>query len=475
LPKSKAAAKPALKRTRQRGAASPASARRAGAASAKTKTKTKAKTKTGSLTRADPHELAALPDDALLEHVQRQTFGYFWQGAHPDSGLPFDRRTAGKPVDPTAPNPITISGTGFGVMALIVAVERGWITRDAALERLSRMLDVLLGARIYHGAYPHFMNGRTGETITFWRKDDAGDLVETSFLAMGMLCARQYFDRDTPLEGSIRWRAAAIWDEVEWSWFTQGRDVLYWHWSPYNGWAMNHEIRGWNECLVTYVLAASSQRYPIEPQVYHRGFASGNGFRNDHSWHGTKLPLGMPYGGPLFFTHYSFLGLDPRGLTDAYADYWEQNVRHVRINRAHCLANPGGFAGYGESCWGLTASDDPGGYSAHAPDNDNGTISPTAALASLPYAPTEVMPVIRHLLERHGTRVWREFGFVDAFCESRSWFADTFLAVDQGPIVVMIENHRTGLLWNLFMAVPEVQNGLRRLGFSSPHLDPARQ
>jgi hypothetical protein len=424
----------------------------------------------------DPRKLAALSDDALLEAVQRQTFRYFWEGAHPVSGLAFDRRTLGKPASGTAADAVTIGGSGFGVMALIVATERGWVTRAAALERLGRMLDLLLVARCYHGAYPHFMNGRTGETIPFWRKDDAGDLVETSFLVMGLLCARQYFDRETPEEAAVRSKISILWNEVEWDWFTQGgRNVLYWHWSPYNGWAMNHEIHGWNECLITYVLAASSPRYSVERSVYTEGFASGDGFRNGKSWLGIELPLGMSYGGPLFFAHYSFCGLDPRGLKDQYADYWEQNVRHVRINREHCVTNPKKFAGYGESCWGLTASDDPSGYLAHAPDNDNGTISPTAALASLPYAPAEVMTVLRHFLERHGKRLWRELGFVDAFCESQNWYADSFLAIDQGPIIVMIENHRTGLLWNLFMAVPEVQSGLRRLGFSSPHLKAGRR
>jgi hypothetical protein len=421
----------------------------------------------------DPAKLAALSDDALLEAVQRQTFRYFWEAAHPVSGLVFDRRTSRQRADDTAA--VTAGGTGFGVMALIVAAERGWVARTAALERLDRILELLLRARCYHGTYPHFMNGHTGETIAFWRKDDAADLVETSFLMMGLLCAREYFALDTPEEAATRSRISILWNEVEWSWFTQGREVLYWHWSPYNGWAMDHAIRGWNECLVTYVLAASSPRYPIEPAVYHHGFASGDGFRSRKSWYDIELPLGMNYGGPLFFAHYSFLGLDPRGLTDRYADYWAQNVHHVRINRAHCIANPGKFVGYGESCWGLTASDDPGGYSAHAPDNDNGTISPTAALASLPYAPAEVMTVLRHLLQRHGKRLWRELGFVDAFCESQNWYADTFLAIDQGPIIVMIENHRTGLLWKLFMAVPEVQVGLRRLGFSSPHLKAAER
>jgi hypothetical protein len=424
------------------------------------------------VTALSPKQLAQLPDEALLEAVQRQTFRFFWEGAHESSGLaPDRRRTIEEPKDDL----VAIGGSGFGIMCVIVAAERQWVSRAAAVERLLAMLNVLSRATCYHGALPHFMNGRSGATIPFTRKDDAGDLVETSFLIMGMLCARQYFERDTPAEGRLRGLIDYIANDVEWDWYARGRDVLSWHWSPNNGWAMNLDIRGWNECLITYVLAASSPRYAVTPAVYHKGYAHGRGFRNGRSYYGTTLPLGMPYGGPLFFAHYSFCGLDPRGLKDRHADYWEQNVRHVRINRAHCVTNPGKYKGYGESCWGLTASDDPGGYSAHAPDNDNGTISPTAALASLPYAPDEVMAVLRHLLERHGEQVWGPFGFIDAFCEAQNWYADTFLAIDQGPIIVMMENHRTGLLWKLFMAVPEVQAGLRRLGFKSPHLKAARR
>jgi len=415
-----------------------------------------------------PAALATLPDDELLEQVQRQTFRFFWEGAHPVSGLAPDRRTrAVQPVDDLA----AIGGTGFGVMALIVAVERGWVTREAALTRLAAMLDLLTRATCYHGAFPHFLDGRTGATIPFGRKDDGGDLVETSFLCMGLLCARQYFDRDTPGERALRGRITWVWEEVEWDWFTQGgRPLLYWHWSPNNGWAMDHEIHGWNECLITYVLAVAAPRYGVDPLVYHRGFAAGRDFLNGKAYYDIPLPLGMPYGGPLFFAHYSFLGLDPRGLADGYADYWEQNCRHVRINHAHCAVNPRGFAGYGPECWGLTASDDPDGYAAHDPANDNGTIAPTAALSSFPYAPREAMAALRHFLAHHGEKVWGRFGFVDAFCEQRGWYADTFLAIDQGPIIVMMENHRTGLLWRLFMAVPEVRAALRRLGLRSPHL-----
>jgi hypothetical protein len=410
-----------------------------------------------------------LTDEALLEAVQRQTFRYFWEGAHPVSFMARDRSFTNADAED---DKVTTGGTGFGVMAVIVAVERQWVTREEALKRLSCMLDVLEAATCYHGVYPHFMNGVTGATIPFWRKDDAADLVETSLLFQGLLCAKQYFDRDTPDERRLRGRVNFLWLEVEWSWHTQGgRKVLYWHWSPNNGWSLDHEIRGWNECLITYVLAASAPRYGIDADPYHKGFANGRDFLNGKSYYDIELPLGPAFGGPLFFTHYSFMGLDPRGLKDRYADYWQQNVHHVRINYEHCVRNPHGYKDYGKNCWGLSASDDPQGYAAHAPDNDNGTISPTAALASFPYMPKEAMRALRYFLKK-GDKIWGRFGFVDAFNDKRSWHADSFLAVDQGPIIVMIENYRSGLLWKLFMSIPEIQAGLSKLGFSSPHLEP---
>ncbi|HEY1725124.1 MAG TPA: glucoamylase family protein [Steroidobacteraceae bacterium] len=415
-----------------------------------------------------PAALARLPGPALLEAVQRQTFAFFWEGADPRSGLARDRlsRVEGAPAAP-----VTIGGSGFGIMSLIVAVERGWVSRAAALARLQQMLDFLVRVPCFHGAFAHFINPDTLAAVPLSRKDDGGDLVETSFLCMGLLCARAYFDRNTQAERRVRAYITSLWEEVEWSWYTQsGRKVLYWHWSPNNGWAINHEIRGWDECLITYVLAASAPRYPIAPQVYHDGYAAGRNFQNGKPYYNIKLPLGGPYGGPMFFAHYSFCGLDPRALSDRYADYFEQNVAHVRINHAHCVANPHRYKGYGPDCWGLTSSDDSSGYRVHDPVNDNGTISPTAALASFPYAPRAAMRSLRHFLSRHGERLWGRYGFTDAFNVARGWYADTFLAIDQGPIVVMIENHRSALLWKLFMRVPEIQTGLRRLGFSSPHL-----
>jgi hypothetical protein len=410
-----------------------------------------------------PSQLGALPDEELLEAVQRQTFGFFWDGAHPMSGLAPDRcKTVAGPADDL----VTIGGSGFGVMAMIVAAERGWVTRAAAAERLCAMLDLLTKATCFHGAFPHFMNGRTGATIPFTRKDDGGDLVETSFLMMGLLCAREYFTRETPQESKIRGLVNYLWNDMEWDWYTRGGSVLHWHWSPNNGWAMQLDVRGWNECLITYVLAASAPRYSIDPAVYHKGFTVGRHFLNGNSYYGIPLTLGPPFGGPLFFSQYSFCGIDPRGLKDRYADYWEQNLHHVRINLAHCERNPLHHKGYSASCWGLTASDGPGGYALHAPDEDDGTISPTAALSSMPYAPKHAIQAMRHFLNEHGDKIWGRFGFVDAFCEAKDWYADTYLAIDQGPIILMIENYRSGLLWGLFMRAPEVQAGLRALSFT---------
>lgn len=407
-------------------------------------------------------------DEALLDRVQRQTLRYFWEFAHPACGLARERSNA---TSRYGLETVTTGGSGFGVMAIIAGVARGWLDREAAVERLWSMVRFLLKADSYHGIWPHFLNGDTGRTIPFSRKDDGSDVVETSFLLAGLLAARQYFDRpdaaETRLRASIDW----LWREAEWDWHTRdGRNVLTWHWSPNNGWSMNHEIRGWNECLITYVLAAASPTYPISPEVYHRGWAEGRDFLNGRTYDGIELPLGPDAGGPLFLSQYSFLGLDPRGLRDRYADYWAQNVAHTRVNRAYCVANPKGFRGYGPDCWGLTASDSVNGYDAHSPTNDLGVISPTAALSAFPYAPAESMAALRHFHDDLGDRIWRDLGFVDAFSETADWYAESHLAIDQGPIVVMIENARSGLLWQLLMSCPEIVRGLRRLDFESPHL-----
>jgi hypothetical protein len=407
-----------------------------------------------------------LSDSALLDLTERQTFRYFWDFAHPVSGMARER--SNKTVD-YGDEVVTIGGTGFGVMAVIAATERKYIGRDTAAKFLLKMTRFLLKANSYHGAFSHWMDGATGKTIPFGRKDDGADLVETSYLFEGLLCARQYFNGDNPIERQLRDHINWMWNDVEWNWFTRdGQEVLYWHWSPNNGWAMNFPVRGFNECLIMYVLAASGEHYPVTSAVYHRGWVQSDFFRNGKTFYGYKLPLGFDYGGPLFFSHYSFLGLDPRGLKDEYADYWEQNQNHTLINYAYCVDNPKKFKGYGPNCWGLTASDTYDGYDAHSPTNDKGTISPTAALSAFPYAPDKSMKALRHFYDDLGDKLWGKYGFIDAFNESRDWYAGSYLAIDEGPIVPMIENYRSGLLWRLFMSCPEVQGGLKKLGFESP-------
>ncbi len=408
-----------------------------------------------------------LSDTALLELVQKQTFRYFWDFAHPVSGLSRERSN----ITPEyGHETITTGGTGFGIMAIIVATERKWITRDTAVKHLLKMVHFLERSNRYHGAFPHWLNGETGRTFPFSAKDDGADLVETSYLMQGLLCAREYFNQPNQLENRLRNRITWMWDNVEWNWFTRGGlNLLYWHWSPNNDWSMNNEIRGWNECLITYVLAASSPRHSINAEVYDRCWANSNDFKNQREYYGIKLPLGPDYGGPLFFSHYSFLGLDPNGLKDRYADYYVQNRSHTLINREHCIRNPKGFKGYSANCWGLTASDTYNGYNAHSPENDWGTITPSAALSAFPYTPEYSMQALKHFYYNLGDKIWTEYGFADAFNETRNWYARSHLAIDQGPIIVMIENYRSKLLWNLFMRIPDIQNGLKKLGFSSPY------
>jgi hypothetical protein len=404
-----------------------------------------------------------ISDDALLTLIQQQTFKYFWDFGHPVSGLARERNTSGDIV--------TSGGSGFGIMAIIAAINRQFITRDEGLTRMKTIVSFLKNtAEKFHGAFPHWMNGATGEAIAFSEKDDGADLVETSYLIQGLLSARQFFNGGGD-EATLRDDINAIWGGVEWDWFRNGdQQTLYWHWSPNYDFQMNFPITGWNECLITYVLAASSPTHPIPKSVYDNGWARNGAIKNNGIYYGIQLPLGPSNGGPLFFAHYSFLGINPFNLVDAYANYWTQNVAHTLINYNYCVANPKEYIGYGESVWGLTASDNQDGYSAHSPDNDLGVISPTAAISSIPYTPTESLRALKFFYYKLGDKIWKEYGFVDAFNLNEPWFADSFLAIDQGPQIVMIENYRSGLLWNVFMTCPEVQEGMTALGFTSPNL-----
>lgn len=399
-----------------------------------------------------------ISDDSLLTLVQHRTFRYFWDYAHPVSGLARERLGSGDIV--------TSGGSGFGIMAIPVAIERGFITRDEGAARILKILTFLsTKADRFHGAFPHWLNGSTGEVIPFSTFDNGGDIVETALLVQGLLTVRQYFNTSDPVEDAIRNLVDQIWMAVEWDWYTRGENVLYWHWSPDFGWIMDMQVNGWNEALIAYVLAASSPTHSISKKVYDEGWARHGKMKNGRKFYGVRLPLGPDYGGPLFFSQYSFLGLDPRSLSDEYADYWDQNVNQTLINYRYCVRNPMKWPGYGSNVWGLTASDVPGGYAASSPTDDHGVIAPTAALASMPYTPQESMEALRYYYYILGDRAFGDYGFCDAFCLEQEWFAPSYLAIDQGPIIIMIENYRTGLLWGLFMKNVCVLDGLDKLDF----------
>lgn len=422
------------------------------------------KTYTISTNVSSTDKFPRITDNELLELVQKQTFKYFWDFGHPTSGMARERSTSGDVV--------TTGGTGFGVMAMIVAAERGFITRAEALARVQKITTFLsTKCTRYHGAFAHWVNGQTGATQAFSMQDNGADLVETSLLIQGLLTARAYFDSASADEIKLRKDITDIWEAVEWTWFQKGgENALYWHWSPDYGWQMNLKIAGWNECLITYVLAASSPTYPISKAVYTQGWINSPSFINGKNYYGYTLPLGSDYGGPLFFSQYSFLGINPTGLTDQYANYLNQNRIHTLVNYNYCIQNPKGFAGYSADCWGLTASDGNNGYSAHSPTNDRGVIAPTAALSSMPYTPEESKQALRFFYYKLGDKLWKEYGFIDAFNLSEKWFDDQYIAIDQGPIIIMIENYRTQLLWKEFMSDPEIKQGLKNLGFQSPNL-----
>lgn len=417
-------------------------------------------------------ESIPLTDEELLEVVAKATFQYFWDGAEPNSGMAPERIHIDGIYPANDAHIVTTGGTGMGMIGILGGIERGWISRLEALERFEKMVSFLEKADRWQGIWPHWLDGKTGAVKAFSPKDDGADLVESAFLIQGLLVVREYFKNGNEQEQALAKRIDQLWREMDWNFHTQGgQDVLYWHWSPNFGWEMNFPLQGYNEALIVYILAAASPTHPIPTEAYHQGWARGGDIKTSGvSPFGFHLQLkhngAEQYGGPLFWAHYSYLSLNPKGLKDQYADYWEENRNQTLINRAWCINNSGNFDGYGENLWGLTASYSINGYDAHRPGNDTGVISPTAAVSSIVYTPEESMAVIRNLYENYGEKVFGPYGFFDAISPHHDFFPQRYLAIDQGPMVSMLENHRSGLGWSLFMGAPEVQNGLDRLGFS---------
>lgn len=424
-------------------------------------------------------------DDELLDMVQEGCFRYYWDNGTPASGLAPE-------VLPGDPNLVPLGGNGFGVMALVVAANRGFVTRAQAVDRMLKIVRFLERADRFHGAWPHFLNGTTGKVVPFFGKyDDGADLVETAFMMEGLLTARQYFDRKDPKEEEIRSTITRLWHGVDWSWFRQNpdSDVLYWHWSPDYGFHINHPLIGWNETMIVYLLAIASPTHPVPASLYYTGWAGtsarnvayrrgwsrttvGDHYVNGNTYYGIKLDVGEGDGSDLFFTHFSFMGFDPRGIRDRFTDYFDNNRAIALINHAYCVANPRHFVGYGADCWGLSAGVNSGGGRPQ-PRDDNGTINCMASLSSMPYTPKESMAALKHFYRDLGPKVWGAYGFHDGFNQTENWYDGVYMALNQAPITVMIENYRTGLIWKLFMSNPEIKPALNAIGFKPDH-EPVR-
>ncbi|MGH9522598.1 MAG: glucoamylase family protein [Terriglobales bacterium] len=422
---------------------------------------------------AATHELS---DDELLSMVEEASFRYYWEGGHPVAGMAQENIPGDDRI-------VALGASGFGVMSILVGVDRGFITRQQGADRMRKIVGFLEKAPRYHGAWAHFLNGYTAESIPlFGMYDDGGDLVETSFMMEGLLAAREYFSDQPDLANRI----TKLWQGVEWDWYriNDQSDALYWHWSPDYTWHIHHRLTGWNEVMITYLLAIASPTHAVPPELYYTGWAGqsevaaryrsgwagttqGDRYVNGNTYYGIKLDVGEGLGGPLFFTHYSFMGFDPHALTDRFTNYFDNNRNIALIDHAYCVANPKKHAGYGNDEWGLTASDDPFGYLAHRPApegrDDNGTITPTGALSSYAYTPEQSMAALKHFYRDRGAELWGPYGFRDAFNDDQHWVSPIFMGLDQAPIAVMIENGRTGLVWKYFMRNPEIQTMVEKL------------
>ena len=410
-----------------------------------------------------------LSDSAFLDTLQRAHFNYMWAGADQQTGMAYERIHEDGNYGYDDPSVITTGGSGFGIAGIVTAMHRGFISRQEGVARLKKIVDFLSRARRFHGVWPHWLYP-SGRVAPFSQKDNGGDLVESSFLMQGLLIARQYLDTSVEAEKEVVDGINTLWREMEFDWYTRGgQKVLYWHWSPDYEWQMNFPLQGYNECMIVYILAASSPTHAISADCYTDGWARGGNIRSSAAPYGYNLQVkhngAEATGGPLFWAHYSWIGLCPKGLYDNYADWWQVVQNHALSNYAYCVDNPKGYQNYNDSCWGLTASYSVEGYSAHAPNNDLGVITPTAALSSFPYTPEQSMAAARYFYSKKAL-LWGDYGFYDAFSATARWYPQRYLAIDQLTVAPMIENYRSGLCWRLFMSCPEIQEGLKKLNIN---------
>jgi hypothetical protein len=407
--------------------------------------------------------------EGFLTEVQEAGFRYFYNYAYPGSHLPREGIKAKDSWDPTAMSAVS---TGMYFFNIVVGIERGFITREQGAAHAKVLLDFLNGpTERFYGAFPHWIDGKTGKVRPFSSKDNGADMVETAIIAQGLIFAREYFDGYSVVENSIRQTSDSLWKAIEWDKFIQnpGTDeqVMIWHWTPEHGFS-DLPIVGFNEAEICYILGVGSPTFPIAPEVYWDGWVAKNPeYYNPRTVEGLNGPIELKltwdYGIPMFVMHYSYLGLDPRSVPLQDGNLFDEFTRLTLANHDYAKLNADKFKGY-DKYWGLTASLDPNGYRAHHPiHDDNGTISPTGALCSMPYLPKQVIDMMCELYLEKGDTLWGPFGFYDAFNPTLDWVADGYIGIDVGPIAPMIENYRSGKLWYTFMQAPEVHEAIEKI------------
>ena len=417
------------------------------------------------ITGIDPSlKFPKISDEALLDSVQKASFNYYLEHASTTSGLLGD-------VSSEAPDArTTFGGTGFALMTFPGAVNRGFITRSQALFKVQQMVSFVNSkVSVYKGVFPAWVNGITGKS-QYWNGLDGWDVPNTAFFIMGMLTVRQYFDGTSAEETKLREDITSLYNKIEWPWYHNSQNFIYWSYNPTAGWIL--PVRGWVETLVMYVLAAGSPTHPIDKSVYEIGWTRNGNFVNGKQFYGYTLPLGQDYGGQAYLNQFSFLGINPNGLTDQYADYGIQAKNASLIGYEYCKAQHTEYPFYCDSVWGITAGASANGYIQESPSNDQGYIYPSASLASFPYSPVESMKAMKYFYYKLGNLIWTKYGFTDSFSFSVEpyWVSNEVFSYDQMNTIVGIENYRSGLPWKLFTSCPEVQTGLKQLGFTAPYI-----
>jgi hypothetical protein len=418
----------------------------------------------------------------FLDSLSHRTFNYFWELA--------DSNTAQIPDRWPSKSFSSIAATGFGITSYLIGVERGYITREQAAARILktiRFLDELptgdstTGVAGYKGFFYHFIDMKTG--LRFQEVELS--TIDTGLLISGILSAQSYFDQDNETEKEIRSRADAMYKAIEWDWAMNNDKTMSMGWHPESGF-IDARWRGYNEAMILYVLALGSPTHTIPVE-------SWTAWTSTYQWANYYGQEHVNFG-PLFGHQYSHMYIDFRGIYDSYMkakgiDYFENSKRATYANREYCMANPGHFKGYSSTIWGLTACDGPGnsekinpnvafmGYSARGAAQyylqDDGTIAPTAAGGSLAFAPEICIPALQAMHDQYGDKIYNRYGFKDAFnlsIENKDgtigWIDTDYIGIDQGPIVIQLENYRSEFVWNLMKKNPYIVAGLKKAGFT---------